>query len=93
MSRIKLFNSGGGGSEGLNNLVINEVPQGTVDSTNTTFQLSNYAVDFSRVMLFRNGLLLEENLAGDYICTGSSVVFNNGAIPQAGDDLKIIYQK
>lgn len=88
---IGIFN--GGGVEGLDNLVINEVPQGAVDSINNTFQLSNYVVDYSRIMLFRNGLLLEENLTGDYICTGSTVVFNNGAIPQAGDDLKIIYQK
>jgi hypothetical protein len=72
--------SGGGGDVGA---PTNAAITGTIDGTNDTFTLPS---TYLRVLLYRNGALLNENVA--YTISGATITFLPGYIPQTGDTLR-----
>jgi hypothetical protein len=79
--------TGGSGSSGF---VDAETPGGTLNGTNATFTLANAPDPPASLTLFRNGLLQDQN--GDYTLAGSTITFEAGAVPQAGDILIASYR-
>jgi hypothetical protein len=67
-----------------------ETPTGTIDGVNTTFTLLNAPAPTGSLQLFKNGALLRATV--DFTLTGNTVVFINGALPQAGDSLIANYR-
>lgn len=80
--------SGGGGSTA--GFVDAEIPSGTLDGVNASFSLGSAPNPASSLTLFRNGMLLKENL--DYTISGSSLIFQSGAIPRPADSLLAYYR-
>lgn len=72
--------SGGGGDVGA---PTNAVITGTINGANDTFTLPS---TYLRVLLYRNGALLDENTA--YTISGTIITFLPGYIPQTGDTLR-----
>ncbi len=68
----------------------NEIPAGTVNGSNTTFTLVNTPDPASSLMLYRNGLLMQESV--DYSLSGNVVTFLVASTPQAGDLLRANYR-
>jgi hypothetical protein len=79
--------TGGGGSLVF---VDAEIPGGTLDGVNSAFALVNTPNPSTSLALYRNGLLLSQNL--DYITASSSITFQSGAVPRAGDTLLANYR-
>jgi hypothetical protein len=77
----------GGGSTVF---VDQETPTGTLDGVNSAFTLANPPNPSTSLALYRNGLLLSQNL--DYSIANSSVTFQSGAVPRAGDTLLANYR-
>lgn len=67
-----------------------EMPSGTVDGVNGTFQLLAPPAPASSLGLFRNGLMVTQN--SDYTISGSTITFLPGSIPQPGDVLEAFYR-
>ena len=79
---------GGGGVYGA--FQDNETPAGTINGSNTTFTLVNTPDPSSSLMLYRNGLLMQESV--DYTVSGNVVTFLVSSTPQAGDLLRASYR-
>lgn len=62
-----------------------ETPVGTIDGVNPTFTISRSP---AFLMLFRNGVKLEDGIG--FIRTGTTITFQAGYIPFAGDVLRAI---
>lgn len=67
-----------------------ETPAGTLDGVNSTFTLANTPNPASSLTLYRNGMLLKQNL--DYSFSANSVTFQPGAIPRSADTLMAYYR-
>jgi hypothetical protein len=67
-----------------------EVPQGTVNGSNTSFTIANVPSPSTSLSVFRNGLLL--NPAVDYSLSNNAVTFQSSATPQTGDTLLASYR-
>jgi hypothetical protein len=67
-----------------------ETPAGTVDGTNVTFTLANAPNPLLSLKLFKNGILMTQNV--DYSLSGNTIVFNTSAMPQPGDSLLAAYR-
>jgi hypothetical protein len=67
-----------------------EVPAGTVNGSNTTFELAGTPNPVSSVTLFNNGILLLRGV--DYTLSGSIITFINGVVPYTGDLLQASYR-
>jgi hypothetical protein len=67
-----------------------EVPAGTMDGTNAIFTLGNTPSPPSSVMLYRNGILLKQNL--DYMVSGLTITFNAVVVPKPTDLLIASYR-
>jgi hypothetical protein len=67
-----------------------EVPQGTVNGSNTAFTLANVPSPTTSLSLFRNGLLLNQGV--DYTIANNAVTFQTGAAPQLNDVLLASYR-
>lgn len=76
---------GTGGGGGSTVFVDAEIPAGTLDGVNATFILANAPNPPLSLALFRNGMLLKQNL--DYTLTSNSVLFQSGAVPRPLDTL------
>jgi hypothetical protein len=59
--------------------------QGVIDGTNTVFTLG---VIFSRAMVFKNGQGMTLNV--DCVCSGRTVLFLPGRVPQPGDTITVL---
>lgn len=70
----------------VTNSVPEEVPSGTLDGMNVVFTLVNAP---KTLQVYRNGIRLKNGL--DYVLAGSTLTFQAGAIPQAGDLLIVDY--
>lgn len=71
--------------------VDNEVPGGTINGANTTFTLANAPNPSASLKLYKNGVLLAQNI--DYTLSGATITFvNTKAAPQAGDSLLASYR-
>lgn len=68
------------------NIVLEEVPSGTLDGTNVVFILVNVP---KTQQVYINGIRQKSNL--DYIVTGSTLTFQTGAVPQPGDIVMVDY--
>ena len=70
--------------------VDSETPGGTLNSVNASFTLVNSPNPPLSLQLYRNGLLLDQNL--DYTLSNSAITFVSNAIPRAGDILLAFYR-
>ncbi len=67
-----------------------EVPTGTIDGTNTAFQLAAVPAPTASLQVFRNGVL--QKAGSDYVLTGQSLTFQPSSVPQRGDLLQASYR-
>lgn len=85
---------GGGGRSGtgglLTELVLNEVPSGTIDGSNLLFAIANTPSDSNTVMLWLNGQLLKQG--SDYSVSSKNITFLCSP-PTQGDVLLTMYTK
>jgi hypothetical protein len=79
--------SGSGSNAGF---VDGEIPAGTLDGVNAAFTLVTTPSPPSSLTLFRNGMLLKQNL--DYTLSSSSLIFQSGSVPRAADSLLAYYR-
>lgn len=70
--------------------VDNEIPVGSINGTNITFTLSAIPSPVSSLVVFRNGIALHSNL--DYMVSSNTLTFQNVAIPQTGDVVKLQFR-
>ncbi len=80
----------GTGSAGSTVFVDAETPSGTLDGINSTFTLANAPNPTSSLTLFRNGMLLKQNM--DFTLSSNSIIFQSGAVPKAADMLLANYR-
>lgn len=67
-------------------------PTGTVDGSNNVFTLADVPASGS-LMLWRNGLLMQNGSGKDYTLSGSTISFTAGNIPTVGSVLLASYRK
>ncbi len=82
--------SGTGTSASSVVFVDGEIPSGTLNGANATFQLGNPPSPTTSLALFRNGLRMKPG--SDYNLTGLSLTFTPASIPQANDVLLASYR-
>lgn len=80
----------GGGAGVFNSYADGEIPAGAVDGVNAAFGLQFAPAPSSSLALYRNGILLKQDL--DYTLSGAGIVFTAGVVPQAGDILGAFYR-
>ena len=71
--------------------VDSETPTGTLDGTNTSFQLSQLPMPVGSLEFYRNGLVLQAG-GVDYTLSGQSITFVASDPPQPGDILQAYYR-
>lgn len=74
------------------NKVTREIPSGTVNGTNVTFNLANTPT-VGTEHVFVNGVLMNSGAGNDYTISGATIEFLTGAIPQTGDVVLVSYLK
>lgn len=79
-----------GGSAGNPVFVDAETPGGTLNGVNAAFTLVNPPNPALSLQLYRNGLLLDQNL--DYTLASNAITFQGNAIPRATDLLQASYR-
>lgn len=67
-----------------------EIPAGVMNGLNTTFTLANAPSPATSLLLYLNGLLMNQGL--DYTINGSTITFALTSTPQAGDLLEASYR-
>jgi hypothetical protein len=67
-----------------------EVPSGSINGTNTAFQLSQNPNPTGTLEVYLNGLL--EARGVDYTLSGQTLTFAAASIPQSGDILQVFYR-
>ncbi len=76
---------------GTNALFIDrESPAGSVDGTNSTFNLSKIPTPVSSLTVYRNGLVQSPGV--DFAVNGSTITFLPGSVPKATDNLAAFYR-
>jgi hypothetical protein len=80
----------GGGGGVLPSFSDGETPAGTANGLNTTFTLNFAPSPGPSLILFRNGVLMEQG--ADYSLSGGVITFFLGSVPQAGDVLFASYR-
>lgn len=68
--------------------VYEEVPSGSINSSNVTFALANTPLSSSQ-RVYKNGL--RQQAGNDYTISGSTITFAGGNIPQSGDIIVVDY--
>lgn len=76
------FTLGGGGGTGTGASFELETPSGLIDGFNDTFTLSTIPVPSADLMLWKNGLFMDQGI--DYTLVGATIVFVPGQIPPLG---------
>jgi hypothetical protein len=69
-------------------IIVNEIPTGTIGSGNVTFTLANTPL-VGKVQIFLNGLLQAPGALKDYTITGVTITFNKA--PHAGSEIYATY--
>ena len=68
-----------------------QIPQGTINGTNTVFTLTSAPSPLLSLKLYKNGDLLQQNT--DYTVNGTSITFASASVtPQSGDSLVAFYR-
>jgi hypothetical protein len=67
-----------------------EIPSGPINGVNTVFTLANLPSPPASLALYRNGLLLKDDM--DYTLSGNVISFASAAAPQTGDALACSYR-
>jgi len=67
-----------------------ETPGGTLNGVNAAFTLVNPPNPSLSLQLYRNGLLLDQNL--DYTLASNAITFQSNAVPRATDILQASYR-
>lgn len=67
-----------------------ETPSGTVNGTNTAFNLANTPSPAASLEIYRNGLVQTNGV--DYTLSGMTITFQSGSIPLTGDLLQAYYR-
>lgn len=81
----------GGGGGGLLPLYSDgEVPSGAINGLNTTFALANTPSPATSLMVYVNGLLMDQGL--DYTVAGATITFAPASTPQTSDVLLASYR-
>lgn len=62
----------------------NETPSGTINGVNDTFTVSA-TPDPATFMLWKNGVLMQNDASGDYTLSGSTITYDPGSIPSGSD--------
>ena len=79
---------------GTSNFVFNEIPSGTINGSNAAFTLANTASPTGSIRVFKNGIRQTPNAGNDFVMTdATTITFEAGNIPQAGDNLLVDYMK
>lgn len=73
-------------------VIVREVPTGTINGTNATFVLANTPVS-GKEEVYVNGVLMNVGATNDYTISGTTITFNSGAIPQTNDVVLVTYIK
>lgn len=81
---------GGGGGFLSGAFADNEIPSGTVNGSNTVFTLVRAPSPAASLLLYRNGLLMRQNI--DYQLTATTITFFLASTPQSGDLLAASYR-
>jgi hypothetical protein len=74
------------------NVILSEVPSGTVNGVNAAFTLANTPVA-GTVQLYKNGVRQQVGGANDYTIATNTITFVAGNLPQTGDILLADYRK
>lgn len=67
-----------------------EIPTGMINGANLTFTLAGLPNPALSLRLYRNGVLLEQNV--DYTLTGAVITLASTETPQTGDSLRAYYR-
>lgn len=67
-----------------------EVPAGTINGSNAAFTLQYTPNPASSLMLYKNGVLMQQN--ADYTIGGNGITFAAASTPQTGDSLTAYYR-
>ena len=67
-----------------------DIPSGTIDGVNDTFELASTPLSGTQIHLVLNGLGMTEEV--DYTRSGKTFVYHSDQIPETGDGHKAIYQ-
>lgn len=79
------------GTSGQSSFVDNQIPSGTIDGVNLTFNLASVPNPASSLRLYRNGIMLMRGM--DYTLSGSTITFlNTSTTPGSGDSLVSFYR-
>ena len=82
--------NGGGIGGTLLQFIDQEVPSGLVNGANATFALAQSPSPASSLTLYRNGLLMRQNL--DFTLASGTITFYTASVPQTGDNLLASYR-
>lgn len=69
-------------------LALNQV---ATNLSSTTWGIA-YSPHYNEIIVFRNGVMLQEGIGNDYLSLGSSIVFNTGQIPSSEEKIMCIYK-
>ena len=67
-----------------------ETPTGTINGSNTVFNLSHTPSPVAALELYRNGVLQANGV--DYTLSGNTVTFGSNSVPQSGDLMEAYYR-
>ena len=70
---------------------VQEVPSGTVDSSNQTFTITYTPVSVASVMLFMDGMILLQGGGNDYTISGNTITMVTA--PRYGQSLQVVYSR
>jgi hypothetical protein len=76
--QVTITNSGA-----LQTIEWNERLTGTVDGTNTSFSLAYSPTTSLTLMLFLNGILLEQGVGNDFTISGTTVTMSQAPLPES----------
>jgi hypothetical protein len=72
------------------NIVMDEVPSGTIDGSNASFTLANTPLA-GKLLVFKNGQKMFIGASNDYTLSGAVVSFVAATIPLTGDTVQVTY--
>ncbi len=82
---------GSGGGPGVTAIFVDgEVPVGTINGANASFNLANTPIPLSSLAVFRNGVRMAQGV--DYTLSNATISFLSANVPTAGDTVQASYR-